>query len=641
MPRKNKTDKQIGRFSEALMKEAVQLVLEGISIREASRIKGLSFQTVHRYVKKVQQDPDCRLCPNYKVRQIFGIEQENLLCEYIVMCSKMFYGLSRDDTRRLAYETALQNNITVPQTWQLSKSATLPWIKGFQKRHPNLSLRSPEGCSLSRATGFNKHNVSLFFSKLEEVLKRSPRFGDGSRIFNLDETGTVTVQKQQKVFAEKGIRQVSKATSAERGTLVTTCCIVGAFGIAIPPVMIFPRVHFKDFMINGAPQGTLGLASKAGWMNTECFVKVIDHFIKHTNSSIENESLLIMDNHQSHLSIQAIDLCKKNGVTILTIPPHCTNKLQPLDVGLLKPFQTFYSAALNSWMMSHPGQTFTIYNVASCVGIAYPRAMTPINISNSFRKTGIFPFDRHAFNEEDFMPSLVTDREMITENNVEPSENELENMPSTSAHNNTEQNILSQGFKSPAVFKGYPKANPRKSDQNTKKRKGKTMIATDTPEKMELMKIKEKTVRGQKVKRRVLDSDSDDSSAEGDVELQDSSGEENFINDEPEPEPVNFGNLHRHPIQDDYVLVEFITKQKVYYVGKILSQRNENEFEVSFMRKSTKGYESFFAPNVPDLSLVMKKDIKMILPPPLTHGLTKRQTSLLKFEINFSNLNIK
>ncbi|XP_072392494.1 uncharacterized protein [Diabrotica undecimpunctata] len=323
MPRKNKTDRKIGRFSEDMMRQAVELVQGGTSIRQAARIKGVSFQTVHRYVKKYQQDENVCLCPNYKVKQIFTIEQENDLCEYIIKCSKMFYGLSREDTRKLSYEAAVYNNIVVPANWHTSKIALLAWMKGFQKRHSNnLSLRTPEGCSLARATGFNKFNVEMFFSKLETVLQRFPVFGDGSRIFNLDETGTVTVQKSQKVFAERGIRQVSKATSGERGTLVTTCCIVGASGVAIPPALVFPRVHFKDFMINGSPPGTLGLASKTGWMNTECFVQVVRHFIKHTGSTRENPSLLLMDNHQSHLSIEAIDLCKNNGVTILTIPPH-------------------------------------------------------------------------------------------------------------------------------------------------------------------------------------------------------------------------------------------------------------------------------------------------------------------------------
>lgn len=33
---------------------------------------------------------------------------------------------------------------------------------------------------------------------------------------------------------------------------------------------------------------------------------------------MKNPSLLIMDNHELHLSIEALDLAKENGVTILT-----------------------------------------------------------------------------------------------------------------------------------------------------------------------------------------------------------------------------------------------------------------------------------------------------------------------------------
>ncbi|XP_072380606.1 uncharacterized protein [Diabrotica undecimpunctata] len=391
----------------------------------------------------------------------------------------------------------------------------------------------------------------MFFSKLETVLQRFPVFGDGSRIFNLNETGTVTVQKSQKVFAEKGIRQVSKATSGERGTLVTTCCIVGASGVAIPPALVFPRVHFKDFMINGSPPGPLGLASKTGWMNTECFVQVVRHFIKHTGSTRENPSLLLMDNHQSHLSIEAIDLCKNNGVTILTIPPHCTNRLQPLDVGLFKPFQTFYNAAVDAWMMNHPGQTFTIYNVAACVGTAYPRAMTPVNIASAFRKSGIFPFDRHVFAEEDFLSSFVIDRPLVA---VEAAAEKISESPDVENPGPSHTATTTKTFVSPTVFKGYPKAPTRKSVEGNKRRKGRTMIATDTPEKMELIKSKEKTPKQKKVARRVLDSDSDEQD-ENEMELQDFSGGVDFIGEDPEP--IIFEDLDRCQNDGNYVLVEF------------------------------------------------------------------------------------
>ena len=305
MPRRKKTVKEIGRFSESSMKEAVMLVIENkMSIRAASKQKGLSFQTVSRYVKKYQEDNTSKMCPNYSVNRIFPTELEVSLCEYLIVCSKMFYGLTLTDCRSLAYELGVKNNIRLPESWAASKKASVDWMKGFRQRFPQLSLRTPEGCSLSRATGFNEFNVSSFFGKLEEVIKRHPQFADGSRIFNLDETGTTTVQKSQKILALKGTKQVSKATSAERGTLVTTCCIINALGNSIPPVMIFPRVHFKEHMTSGAPTGTLGLATKGGWMNSECFVKVIHHFIKHSSSSKQNPSLLLMDNHESHLSIE-------------------------------------------------------------------------------------------------------------------------------------------------------------------------------------------------------------------------------------------------------------------------------------------------------------------------------------------------
>ena len=103
-------------------------------------------------------------------------------------------------------------------------------------------------------------------------------------------------------------------------------------------------------------------------------------------------------------------MAKSNGVTILTLPPHSSHKTQPLDVGVFKPFNYFYNATMDSWMMSHPGQPVTIYDVGAFIGEAYQKAMTPMTITNSFRKAGIFPFDRTVFTEIDFLPSTVTDR---------------------------------------------------------------------------------------------------------------------------------------------------------------------------------------------------------------------------------------
>lgn len=127
----------------------------------------------------------------------------------------------------------------------------------------------------------------MFYDNLKILLEKYPQTAsDGSRIFNLDETGVTTVMsKASKVFAEKGSRNVHAPTAAERGSLVTVCAIIGANGSFLPPAMIFPRVHFQSHMLNEAVPGTLGLAKLSGWMTADLFVKVLEHFSKFTRSS--------------------------------------------------------------------------------------------------------------------------------------------------------------------------------------------------------------------------------------------------------------------------------------------------------------------------------------------------------------------
>lgn len=167
----------------------------------------------------------------------------------------------------------------------------------------------------------------MFYNNLKDIYSRGSPFADRRTIFNLDETGTVTVQKNQKVVAVKGVKQVSKVTFGERSILVTTCCIISASGQYRPPAKVFPRIHFKEHMLRSAPPGTLGLVAVRRWMNADLFLQVMERFIKYSHSSTENQPLLIYDNHESHLIIAVLNLPNANGVTILAVPPYSTNKI--------------------------------------------------------------------------------------------------------------------------------------------------------------------------------------------------------------------------------------------------------------------------------------------------------------------------
>ena len=77
-------------------------------------------------------------------------------------------------------------------------------------------------------------------------------------------------------------------------------------------------------MLKGSPPGNFQLACFSGWMNSELFPKLLFHFIKNINISRSKPEVLLMENHVSHISFNAIDVAKENRLSLLTFPPHCS-----------------------------------------------------------------------------------------------------------------------------------------------------------------------------------------------------------------------------------------------------------------------------------------------------------------------------
>ncbi|XP_039300200.1 uncharacterized protein LOC120355656 [Nilaparvata lugens] len=411
----------------------------------------------------------------------------------------MFYGLTPKSTRKLAYEYAKINNLQYPKTWDERKEAGQDWFSGFLRRNPNLSLRTPEPTSLARMTAFNKHTVGVFFNKLEEVIKRY-NFRP-NEIFNLDETGVTTVPRSEKIIGKKGCKQVGQVTSRERGELVTQVAIICSNGNALPPIWIFPRVRLdENRMMSGAPPGALGLTHPSGWMTSGNFIKVLEFFKENVRCSKEKPVLLIMDNHESHLSVEGLSFCKDNGIVILTLPPHTSNKLQPLDRSVFGPFKKFFSSAVQSLMNSNPNALLNIYSLPALCASAWDRAATPENIKSGFRAAGISPFDKDIYSELDFLPSAVSDRPMPEPQEPQslPIEESSSPLPQTpiggGSSKSTDLQPLPQTPLADVIAKStdlqvitpedirpLPKGKIR-VESNRGRKNGRCMIATDTPE---------------------------------------------------------------------------------------------------------------------------------------------------------------
>ena len=163
---------------------------------------------------------------------------------------------------------------------------------------------------------------------------------------------------------------------------------VSASGNVIPPLCIFPRVNYKDHFIRGSPPGSLCHATRLGWINEEIFMDYLQHIIRNTRCTPQHKISLIMDNHESHICLKAIEIAKANGIVLLTIPLYTSHRLQPLDRSVYGPFRGTYSRAMDGWLQSNPGKTVTIYDIPSLVNQSKMSAVIPRNILSGFQRTG-------------------------------------------------------------------------------------------------------------------------------------------------------------------------------------------------------------------------------------------------------------
>lgn len=535
---------------DVILRAARMVKNEKRSIRSVAQDFNIPFKTLARYCSRLTKDDllssPTSITPSFPIgyiknRMVFSVNQEKHLSDYLKKASDIYFGLSPKEVRKFAFQFAKELNIPVPPSWTENQQAGADWFTYFLKRNSDLSVRSPEATSLARASSFNKTNVNCFFTNLKIVLTRMKL--QPCDIWNMDETGVTTVQKPDRVVARKGWKQVGKITSAERGNLVTLAVAVSGTGNKIPPFFVFPRVNFKEHFLRDGPVGSSGAANQSGWMNEEMFVLFMKHFVRHVKCSKDSPVLLLLDNHDSHLSIQALDYCKNNGVTMLSFPPHCSHKLQPLDRSVFGPLKKYINSAADAWMVSNPGLTMTIYNIPTIIKNAFPLAACDKNIQSGFIVSGIVPFNPEIFDESEFMPGYVTDRpdpykESDEVGGAKEVSSQCQQMAARDDANHkvdsipvTPRSLDLPGpstrlttEKTPEEIRPLPKAGPRKC--NNVRRKRSSTILTDTPVKKKLeeekknrpmrqqkrnnKKDRSKTKNIRQCRRRLIESSSDE-----------------------------------------------------------------------------------------------------------------------------------
>ena len=308
--------------------------------------------------------------------------QEEDLKNYCIWMADHGWPLTTSVLRQLAREILEMDN----NPGGNRRVPTLRWAQRFTKRH-ELSKRVAKQ-KKSHQGEISKDVIQDFFSVLSEFI-----FDYGltdNDILNMNETGWGQKQEMNtKYIMRRGhknpyIRQVFSVdhiTSVHCGT---------ASGRLLPPMVIFKQSFPAWGFVENLPNSWVYGISDSGYMVGSLFFQWVLLVLVPYAIKRKHRILCVIDNASCHMSIQAIDLCKKFNIELLALPPNCTWLLQPFDQIFNQLKVALYNVAYeNSLLMA--GNKIHKNNFVFALKAAIGRAFSTKVVSDAFRITGIFP----------------------------------------------------------------------------------------------------------------------------------------------------------------------------------------------------------------------------------------------------------
>ena len=152
--------------------------------------------------------------------------------------------------------------------------------------------------------------------------------------------------------------------------------------------------------------GCLYGKSPNGFIDEELFLTWFEEIFVPGTSHVR-PTLLIIDGHWLHISYSIIKRAVEENIKVILLPPHTTNVLQPLDIGLFRSFKSNFSKATDGVTMLSVTGDYQNINKANFTGIfkeSFERSMILTTIKNGFRKIGICPLNPEAIDKTKLIP---------------------------------------------------------------------------------------------------------------------------------------------------------------------------------------------------------------------------------------------
>ena len=384
---------------------------KGTSMRELSKKYNIPMTTLHRNMEFKKKDGGAMAFLEVERRgkkPVLPPEACEELRQVIVDLGSLNFAPTDEDVRDLVRQYVLSNDIVAAKKVFKYKGVEgtpgTDWLRQFLKDQ-RLSLKDATKLSKERHNATrNPYIIYKFYDMLENLIEKLGIADRPDLFWNADETGLPHEPRKCKVIAEKGRKTLEVVPGSDReNTTVLAAC--AASGMVAPPLIVYSGQQVQLAWrpsVSDPAKYPMQYAHPTGWMNTDIFFKWFRLWEEEYRTFDAPESieprLMLYDGHLSHVGIDTIRHAREFKVSILKLPPHTTDLLQPLDVAVFSALKSHWGAVLFKRLQQvrsrlSKAEFATLLSSDAVWGASFSKE----NVAAGFRKCGIYPCDREKY----------------------------------------------------------------------------------------------------------------------------------------------------------------------------------------------------------------------------------------------------
>ncbi|CAI6374178.1 unnamed protein product [Macrosiphum euphorbiae] len=336
----NKYKKQLGsrtyrNYSDEQLEKCLNEVKNKIKTqREAARAYGISRRTINYKLKDLH---------NSKIGRpdIFSTNEEKSFVDHIIVMSNYGFPIDKTDLRHIvkSYLDRIGRKVSVFK----NNLPGLSWTANFIKRHKNLSIRLASNIKRTRAA-IDKEILENYILNLKETLSGVLP----ENVYNYDETNLTDNPGQKKVLVKRGSKYPERICNTSKVAISLMMC-GNAKGEILPPYVVYKAKGLWEPWTQNGPKNCRYNTSPSGWFDANIFQDWFEKTLLRHLKKNPGKKVVIGDNLSSHLSSYIIDICKKENIYFVCLPPNSTHLTQPLDVAFFHPMKVDWRKILSEW----------------------------------------------------------------------------------------------------------------------------------------------------------------------------------------------------------------------------------------------------------------------------------------------------